>query len=164
MILRPRRKYSRRYLIAELVGMRLKSKRNHIFRLLICGSTLVLFISTIQSCATTTNIPKSKYDGIEQSKRQDYKVKLKDGTNYKASRVAVDDSILTILAIDNSEGTRSQSLIYDNLPYSILLDEVESIKLCKSPSFISYLYVGFIVLAISLGILVANLDFSPGLR
>ena len=140
------------------------SKRNHIFRLLISGFTPILFLSIIQSCATTTTIPKSKYGEIEQSERQDYKVKLKDGTNYKASRIAVDDSILTILAIDNSEGTRSQSLIFDNLPYSILLDEVESIKLSKSSPFIMYVYVGFLVLLVSFTILLSNLDFSNGPR
>ena len=120
----------------------------------------VLFFSIIQSCASTTNIPRSRYCEIDQSERQDYKVRLKDGTKYKASRIAVDDSTLAILAIDNSEGTRSQSLIFDNLPYSILLDDLESIKLSKSSPLIMYTYVGIVVLFVSLVILASNLDFS----
>jgi hypothetical protein len=120
----------------------------------------VLVFINLMSCASTTTIPRSEYTGIDEHEQQDYRVHLKDGMEYYANRITVDDSMLTIFDLNATGKTRSQAQIYGRLPYSVDLDHVHSIVIRKDSSLIIYTYIGLMVAVVAFALFAYSIDYG----
>ena len=119
----------------------------------------IAILVMIQSCTSTSQIAPSdfgKIDEIDSKDHTDFRIRLKDGTTYTATNISSTDSTMTILTIPQSDMTKSNTSISNRLPYSIPVEEIESIELRKSSKLYVIIGVTIVVVTIAVAIL-ANL-------
>jgi hypothetical protein len=97
------------------------------FKAAIC----LLLILTFGSCSIAPKIPKSKYIEIDPDETKNYFITLKNGTKYNASKLEYSDSNLTIIEPGKSRRTVYTDLTKDELPLSVLLEDIDYIRASK---------------------------------